>query len=197
LDQLAAEYGLHDHIRLRPGDVVIDVGANIGEFALLCSDAGATVYALEPDVNAFLCLVRNVEGQTVVPLNLAAWKDDSIERLNMATASADSSFINETAESREVLVLRLDTLARLRRLERVRLLKCDAEGAEPEVLAGASELLRITDYVSFDCGLERAGSSTVRECTEILTRSGFEVVRRERGGRHNVIARNSLAPVPV
>jgi FkbM family methyltransferase len=197
LAQVAREYGMPDHVTIKPGDAVIDVGANIGEFSLVCSEAGATVYALEPDIKAFLCLTCNVAGRSVVPLNAAAWREDSVERLHMATESADSSFVNRFGESREVLALRLDTLARMLRLDRVKLIKCDAEGAEPEVLAGATELLAITEYVTFDCGPEREGRSTLAECEEILTGIGFRIVQKEESGRFNLVARNTALGVPT
>jgi FkbM family methyltransferase len=189
--EIASEYGIPEHVTLGAGDVVLDIGANIGEFAIVCSRVGATVYAMEPDIHAFLCLARNVDGLDVVPLNVAAWNVDSMERLNIATSSADSSLVNRSPETRQVLALRLDTFARLCGLKRVKLIKCDAEGGEPEVLAGAQDLLSITEYISFDCGPERAGNSTVTECTAILEGAGFEVLRSEARGRHNLIARNS------
>ena len=43
----------------REGDIVIDVGAGIGEFTLWCADAGARVIAFEPDPLAFACLEKN------------------------------------------------------------------------------------------------------------------------------------------
>jgi FkbM family methyltransferase len=190
LAQVASEYGVPEFVTVRPTDVVVDVGANIGEFAILCTHAGAMVYALEPDINAFLCLARNVAGRNVVPLNIAAWEEDRLERLHMATGSADSSLINPTNDSRPVLALRLDTFAQLSGVGRVRLLKADVEGAEPEVLRGAESLLARTEYVSFDCGPERGGESTLRECEQILVQAGFSVIRREEAGRNNLVARN-------
>ena len=46
----------------REGDIVVDIGAGIGEFTLWCADAGARVVAFEPDPLAFACLERNVAG---------------------------------------------------------------------------------------------------------------------------------------
>ncbi len=43
----------------RDGDIVVDIGAGIGEFTLWCAEAGARVVAFEPDPLAFACLERN------------------------------------------------------------------------------------------------------------------------------------------
>lgn len=44
---------------LRPGDIAIDCGANVGKVTRKIARPGVTVYAFEPDPNAFRALVRN------------------------------------------------------------------------------------------------------------------------------------------
>lgn len=51
---------------LRPGDVVVDVGANIGYYTLLGArlvGESGRVYAFEPDPASFEILARNVQGE--------------------------------------------------------------------------------------------------------------------------------------
>ena len=46
---------------IRPGSIVVDVGANVGLFSLRCAEEGARVVALEPSPDAYLCLEENVK----------------------------------------------------------------------------------------------------------------------------------------
>ncbi len=57
---------IHSHgIELRPGDVVVDVGAHVGTFAVQAAEAvgsGGKVIALEPTPQTFACLSANAAG---------------------------------------------------------------------------------------------------------------------------------------
>jgi FkbM family methyltransferase len=57
---------------LRPGDVVIDCGANVGAVTGPLAETGATVHAFEPDPYAFGQLSKRVEGKENVVLHNAA-----------------------------------------------------------------------------------------------------------------------------
>jgi len=46
---------------IKPGNVVIDVGANMGYFSLLAKSLGAEVYAYEPEPKSYGYLVKNAE----------------------------------------------------------------------------------------------------------------------------------------
>lgn len=57
---------------LNKGDIAIDCGANIGKVTKRMAQSGATVYAFEPDPNAFKELMRNFEDvQNVTLINKA------------------------------------------------------------------------------------------------------------------------------
>ena len=49
LDQLEREYGVGRHVVLGPESVVIDIGANVGEFAHIAARYGARIICIEPD----------------------------------------------------------------------------------------------------------------------------------------------------
>jgi len=57
---------------LRPGDVVIDCGANVGAVSGPLAETGATVHAFEPDPFAFGELSKRVAGMDNVILHNAA-----------------------------------------------------------------------------------------------------------------------------
>lgn len=64
--------------RLRPGDYVIDCGANIGEISERLSKSGATIYAFEPNPHAFAALQNRFVGQKNMHLyQQAIWIENS------------------------------------------------------------------------------------------------------------------------
>lgn len=195
LGKVARQYGVPRYASIRPGDTVLDLGANIGEFSLYAARRGAKVFAVEPDPSVVELLRHNVAGKPVTVLPLAVWNKDEPVVFNLAADDADSSIIgNGSARTVSVRGCRLDTLVAELGLNRIRLIKCDAEGGEPEVLMGARETLRSTEFITMDCGFERSGERTLETCAGMLRDEGFDVLRYQETGRCNLVARNrSLA----
>ncbi len=134
----------------RPGDVVLDGGANIGLFTVLaatCVGPEGRVVACEPAPATMALLRENVErnGLAHVALREAALAD-APGRLTLRVfdpGSGYSSFAPADAAGAgevEVDVTTLDDLAG-DLLDRVALVKLDVEGAELRALGGAPALL--------------------------------------------------------
>src|SRR5262249_12841355 len=129
---------------LRPGDLFVDVGANVGSFSVLASGVvGAKSVALEPVPSTFSVLKLNIAvnglEQMIEPFCMAAGPRRgrvrfSIDRGPQNRAVADS-YSGATAD---VPVMLLDGV-----IESAcpALLKVDAEGSERGVLEGASKSL--------------------------------------------------------
>lgn len=187
LANLAEWYGL-DRMPLGAGDLVVNCGANIGEVAIILAERGCKVIAVEPDPAALVCLRYNVarlhDVVSVEPVGL--WNRNDTLTFFQKSDTADTSAINREGKPFDVNVRTLDSYG----IGRVALLVGDAEGAEPEVFAGARETLRRTRHVSFDCGPERQGKSTAAECAAILQGLGFttEISREGRLFGHNARA---------
>jgi FkbM family methyltransferase len=133
------------------GDVVWDIGANSGVFALAAAGLGAAVLAVEPDPFLSNALMRARAANPKLRVEvLAAAIDDNrgIATLELASggraANALSAYVgHRTPFGRSVgrlLVpaLRLDDLLAISTPD---LVKIDIEGAEIAALRGASELL--------------------------------------------------------
>ena len=170
-----------------PAGPVLDVGAHAGEFSLLALNEGRTVYAVELDPDALACLKRNLEGRdSLIVIDALVWNAEEELTFSLAASLADSSvFGADTPESATGTVRRrattLDRIAGEHGIDGLAFLKCDAEGAEPEVLEGGRELLRRTARIAIDTGPERQGKRTSDACERLLRDAGFAVRTRQRG----------------
>lgn len=181
--RLAADFGLGKPFNVSPGEIVIDVGANVGDFSLAAAGCGARVFAFDGDPAVCVCLRENVSNiPEVTVANAILWKADEVVTFYSAPDRADSSLFlppgKSIAASFRAVAQRLDGIADRHGIGQVALLKIDAEGAEPEVLMGATELLARTRAVAIDTGPERNGEETHVACCEILTECGFDILPR-------------------
>lgn len=165
---------------LGPGDTVIDCGANVGEFsALVRARYGSSVIAVEPESDEARCIPHNAKGICDV-VNVALWNETKELNFYSKNRSADSS-IFETADYdaiTTVQAVRLDDLLDRYGIDRVKLFKLEAEGAEPEILLGATRALLRIEYISADLGPERGlkQEHTIVSVCNHLFGQGFELV---------------------
>jgi FkbM family methyltransferase len=148
--------------RLRPGQVAIDCGANVGVYTAVLAQTGATVYAFEPDPAAFEVLKQKfADAGNVVLLNEAVGAFDGTVQLYRHTNFADDPLTNtqssstlafkgnvDSAHGIEIRQVRLSDF--LRALGKpVALMKIDIEGGEFELLSdlAAQNCLRSVDAV--------------------------------------------------
>lgn len=132
---------------LKPGDLAIDLGANVGIFTQRMAETGADVVAFEPDPHAFALLSERVKGKPNVTLIAAAAGDKAgqltLFRHQNFTSSPDkrttaSSIVTgkrDMDETGGLTVEVIDFAAWLATQNRpVALLKIDIEGAEVALL---------------------------------------------------------------
>jgi len=123
---------------VRPGDHVVDVGANIGYYLLLWESLTGPqgfVHCVEPEPDNLIELERNIEANRLANVRVhrvAAGATDA----SVALRPGLNSGVDPNGSLR-VPLRRLDSLG----VDRVELLKIDVEGYEGEVLAGARRLL--------------------------------------------------------
>lgn len=154
IDEVAARYGGANGLRVSSGAVIVDIGANVGEFALWAVDSGATLIALEPATLAFSCLKANIDSsRNAKAYPLAAWNfEKSVHFYTHKSGNGGSLFGADRAGSHRSVVdaTPVDSLRSLATLPRVDMMKISASGAEPEILQGARRTLRITGLVVVD-----------------------------------------------
>jgi FkbM family methyltransferase len=166
-----------DLVDFKDGDFVVDCGANVGDLMLYFVHKNINIEYLgfEPSPSEFLCLKRNVSPQRAI--NAGLWFEEGELKFYVSSQGADSSFIEplryEAIET--VPAHRLDELLLGRH---IKLLKLEAEGAEPEVIAGCAGILNDIDYVAADLGPERGKEqeSTLVPVINFMLKSNFEIV---------------------
>jgi FkbM family methyltransferase len=145
-----------------PGEaVVLDVGANIGQFCLATKLLwpGARVRSYEPDPEVAARLAANTKGLAGVETfaiglgessGKLPWHPHKRSVLSSFRPRSDS-LAGDQGDEILLAVERLDSEAA--DLDRVDLLKVDVEGYEYEVLAGAREVLKRTRWLLVETSL--------------------------------------------
>lgn len=152
----------------RPGDVVVDVGANIGSHTVAFANAvgpAGKVYAVEPQRMAFQMLCGNIAANclnNVHALPKAAGERAGHARIPQLSWNEPHNFgavslAAETSAGEAVDVVALDSLE----LPSCRLIKIDVEGMEPAVIAGARSVIEKFRPMLFveNNTVERAGET--------------------------------------
>jgi len=189
------ETSLYERL-VRPGDRVIDVGANIGYFtalfAELVGDEGS-VLAIEPEPNNIRLLRKNVAARGLADIVTVAETavGASAGSANLYTAASGNLGDNrmyytperhglvsaKEREVREVPIERIDVLAADR--PRADFIKMDIQGFEAHALTGMAgvleaspEVLLFTEFFPF--GMRGAGSDPLGFLTGLRS-YGFEI----------------------
>lgn len=185
--QIIDEYLLNG-LRISGEDLVVDCGANIGELglALRYFSMGFPYLGFEPGPLEFEALLLNnmtIKGDV---RRIALAHKDGGCGLFYKPDYGDSSIIKISNSSCEidVTISRLDSILATEAYKgrRVGLFKLEAEGAEPEVLQGATQALRNIRYISADLGFERGidQGSTCPAVTNFLLAHEFAMQRLHR-----------------
>ena len=167
---------------VKANDIVIDCGANIGEFARSMEQRGAAVFAFEPETLECEALAKNLTKVESRAINLALWSSSGIVTLNHANETADSSVLDSQIPQAGQSLIRSITLDdwtrnNLAPSELISLLKLEAEGGEADILLGGSQTLRRTRYICADLGEPtRDQPNAVPDVMNLLVNRGFEVV---------------------
>jgi len=138
---------------IRPGDVVLDCGANVGTYTRQALDAGAKiVVAIEPIPANVECLRRNfrqeIAADKVIIYPKGVWNETTQLTAWLHRNSVLDSFVmknrpEEGGNNGKIVlpVTTIDFVIEDLNLERVDFIKMDIEGAEEQALTGAIKTL--------------------------------------------------------
>jgi len=147
--------------QMQPGEVLFDVGANMGQYSLIAAKRGLTVHAFEPESQNFALLCRNIGinglGETVTAWPLALSNEHSIDYFyvqSLQVGGSCSSYgqevdyhLNEKkyAVRQGCMAVCMDTFAH--KYGKPDHVKIDVDGLEHLVVAGMGILLNTVKSV--------------------------------------------------
>lgn len=158
---------------LRNGDVLYDIGANIGAYSLIAAKAGpkdVTIVAIEPGYANYATLCENIIlnglGEAVTALPVVLSEQNRLGFFSYADVTAGAALHSLDGEEsfayrQPVLVYSLDSLIGMFSLPAPTLIKLDVDGSEADVLAGARETLRRPELRSLVVEVEAAATDVV------------------------------------
>lgn len=138
---------------IKPGDVVLDVGAQIGLYAIFFArwvGEGGRVVAFDPSPDAQKLMQRHVRenrlGDRISLVGSAVGAEDGMAVFQAAGADAQNSLVSRSGDtvrrkSIQVPISRLDSYCSSHQI-RPNVIKIDTEGWELPILRGAGQLLR-------------------------------------------------------
>lgn len=137
---------------LKKGDYVIDIGANIGLYALFCSKyvgQEGKVYAFEALPKNFNLFQKNVALNSVKNVqleNLAIFNTQGTLEIFTNTEEANqgmaSSYMKDFSEKISIPALTLDAYVEEHKIEKIDFIKMDIEGGEFPALQGMRNTLQ-------------------------------------------------------
>jgi FkbM family methyltransferase len=176
---------------IRKGDVVFDIGANIGYYSILFSKLcgkNGFVHCFEPVPETFKLLLQALGNSENTKLNnLAAGNsEDTLEMSYDPEDSEKASLIfapTSTSLTRIVKVLPLDAYAEEIKLDQLDFLKCDVEGFELKTLKGmVNTLSKYLPQLSLEITLAHEQR---QELIELLMSLGYDSFRKIEKGFPN------------
>ena len=170
---------------LKPGDLFVDIGANVGIYTIYALDLGARVIACEADARSYQRLLEHLtlNGYEAETINVAIADRSGTLKFTRGLDSLNHLVEGEDEDGIEVRASTLDDVLGDRHAAGV---KIDVEGAESLVLAGAARSLAThqIDVIQFEWnGTELGGRrDDTTPAPDALRQAGYVLFRPEADG---------------
>jgi FkbM family methyltransferase len=162
-----------------PGAAVIDIGANIGQFHLFARHylRASQVVSIEPFPDTFGILSENVGDQKAV--NAAISTKTGQAEFFISTISSQHNTLYPHSDpqytrSTTVYCMTLDALIGSSGLQKIDLLKIDAEGAELDILQSGAGRLDMINYILVE--LKYGQPQNIMPIMSFLCSNGFSLI---------------------
>ena len=194
----------------KEGDVVIDIGAHIGRYTIIGAKRVGTngkVVAIEANPSNFEMLNRNIKLNqltNIISLNNAVYSKETKIKLYLPGEELGHTIYNTVMSDRaknedkfvEVSANTLDYFLQLKGITDVNWIKIDVEGAEFEVLKGATNVLSKSKDIALLIEIHNlsGGTNLYRQILEFLRLYNFKIEfeKSHDGGEKHIILRKQL-----
>jgi FkbM family methyltransferase len=171
-----------EHFVIRPGDVIIDIGAHIGTFSVWAAQKAVSgqVFSFEPDPENYALLAenKNLNGLTNLHIlnSAVSQKRGQVKLFTSDYHNMTHSFFEEgTREHTLVDTVSLADILEEYGLEKVHYLKIDAEGAEYQIILNTPpSVLRRIDKIFIEYHDYLDHGYNYRDLTGYLSENGFQ-----------------------
>jgi FkbM family methyltransferase len=198
----------------QPGDVMYDIGANVGAYSFVAYKAtggNCKIYAFEPSFTTFAALSKNIflNGchEKIIPLHVALAQETNLITFNYSSIAPGAALhsmgkpINERGQLfqpvfvQPILSYRLDDFFHQFTLTPPNHMKIDVDGAELNVLRGATEILSQPNLRSILIEVDE-GQYFTAEIISLLKEKGFQIrskhPRNQKGVFNYIFERHHL-----
>src|SRR5215213_4627468 len=178
-----------EHFTPKQGDIVVDIGAHMGRYTIIASKRVGTngkVVAIEAHPGNFEMLNRNIKLNqlaNVISLNYAVYSKETKIKLYLPEEESGYTIYNTIMSNRagtedkfvDVNAQTVDYLLELNQIreEEVNWIKIDVEGAEFEVLKGATNVLSKSKDIALL--IEIHGLDNYRPILDFLSLYNFKI----------------------
>jgi FkbM family methyltransferase len=146
---------------------ILDIGAWVGTWSVAMNKYCGRVVAFEPDPLHYECLVKNVP-EDIETHQLAVGNEQKMISLSQDNFTQSKRVVGEGT----IPMITVDSL----KMDDIDLIKIDVEGYEMEVLKGAVETLKNTQYLMIELNnnTKKYGSNNI-DVEKFITSLGFKV----------------------
>jgi FkbM family methyltransferase len=219
INMTTREQDIIEHFNPKKNDIVVDVGAHLGRYALISSNRvgkEGKVVTIEANPLVFEKLKQNLELNKItntICLNYAVYSEKTKIKLfvrkeestnteyslrNTVMVDRDKLMVERSKDAERVLEVNADTLDNILDLndikqESVNWIKIDVEGAELEVLKGATNILSKSKDISLLIEIHNLGDgkNLYQPIMDLLNNYNFkkEFEMIHEGGEMHIVVR--------
>lgn len=170
----------YNDIKIEEGDIVFDVGANVGVFSLFAANFKNTkVFSFEPHPANFNILKENIRINSlknVVPFEVGLAKENELRHLIIGNIPGGHKVANgkESSNTNNTLTIQtrtIDSIISENAINKIDFLKLDCEGAEGEILNSiSSNLFKLINKIV----IEFHDNHSILNHNEIIEKLNYE-----------------------